>query len=189
MWHPVACVYRVMSQWRNSVNIKIMYTKLQRPRIGGFTLIEILVVVAIIGILVAILVANFSDARKNSKNKTLRTALSEVQLALEVYKSQNDRYPAATSALVPSFIHGLPTASDFGNASCVFAYSVDAGGSYYKLTAQNCFSGATSQATGVSQNDEFARCPSTCPASGNCAPSASSFYESMAVYSAGGECL
>jgi hypothetical protein len=119
-----------------------------------------------------------------------------MQLALEVYKAQNSRYPTATAALepsglVPSFIQSLPTASDFGNAACVFAYSVDAGGSYYKLTAQNCFSGATSQANGVSQNDEFARCPNTsaCAASSNCVPSSPAFYQSMAVYSAGGECL
>lgn len=167
-----------------------MYTKFQKPRIGGFTLIEILVVVSIIGILVAILVANFSDARRNSKNKTIRTALSEVQLALEVYKAQNNRYPLATSALVPSFIHGLPMESDYANPACRFLYSIDpVSGSYYKLTAQNCFAGATSQANGVSQNDEFARCPSTCAASGNCGPSSANFYESMAVYSIGGECL
>lgn len=170
-----------------------MYKKVQKPHIGGFTLLEILVVVSIIGILVAILVANFSDARRNAKNKTIRTALSEMQLALEVYKSQNNQYPTATSALVPNFIHSLPLVSDFGNPSCTFVYSVEGvSQSYYKLTAQNCFAGATSQATGVSQNDEFARCPSSC-ATCNGSPystyiTTSSFYESMAVYSLGGEC-
>ena len=154
-------------------------------------MIEILVVVAIIGILVAILVANFSDARENSKVKALRTTLSEMQLALEVYKAQNGRYPTDTTALVPSFIHDLPVASNFGRGACTFVYSVDpANGSYYKLTANRCANSAsTDTGVGITQNDEFARCPSTCTATGNCIPSDAAFFKSMAVYSAGGECL
>ena len=173
-----------------------MYIRHLRSRGDGFTLLEILVVLAVIGILATILVANFGDARKNSKNKMIRTTLSEVQLALEVYKAQNNRYPAATggypaalTVLVPGFLQRLPVASEFANSSCAFSYSSDAGGSYYKLTAQNCFAGATSQANGVSQNDEFARCPTTCGGAGVCNPASLNFYESMAVYSIGGECL
>jgi prepilin-type N-terminal cleavage/methylation domain-containing protein len=165
-----------------------MYTMLKKPLTRGFTLIEILVVVAIIGILVAILVANFSDARKNAKNKALRTSLSEVQLALEVYKAQNGQYPVDTNSLVPNFLHGLPSVSDFGVGACSFIYSVDPTNySYYKLTANRCFT--ADAGAGVTQNDEFARCPSTCTASGNCVPSDPAFFKSMAVYSAGGECL
>ncbi len=191
-----------------------MHTYLSKTTRSGFSLIEILVVLSIIGILAAILVANFSDARENAKNKALRTALSQVQLSLEVYKAQNNQYPPANSncdfasgavtvtesttcsldpyisGLVPSFIHGIPTHKDYGNSACKFVYSVQTTNrSFYKLAAQNCFAGATSQATGINQNDEFARCPSSCAASGNCNPSALNFYESMAVYSLGGECL
>jgi prepilin-type N-terminal cleavage/methylation domain-containing protein len=168
-----------------------MYTKLQKPRLGGFTLIEILVVVSIIGILVAILVANFSDARENSKVKALRTTLGEVQLALEVYKAQNGRYPTDTTALAPSFIHDLPVAANFGRGACSFIYSVEpTNGSYYKLTANRCAtSPSTDNGVGITQNDEFARCPSTCASTGNCVPSDPAFFKSMAVYSAGGECL
>lgn len=157
---------------------------------------EVLVVVSIIAILASILIANFGQARVNAKNKAIRTSLSEVQLALEVYKAQNSRYPSATggypsalSVLVPSFIQRLPDAAESANSSCSFVYTSDAGGSYYKLTAQNCYGGATNQATGIGANDEFARCPSTCGGTGVCSPSALNFYESMAVYSIGAECL
>lgn len=169
--------------------ITSMFTRHLKTRSDGFTLLEILVVLAVISILATILVANFSDARKNAKNKAIRTSLSEVQLALEVYKAQNSRYPAAMSSLVPSFVQRLPVASEYANPSCSFNYSTDAGGSYYKLTAQNCFAGATSQVNGVSPNDEFARCPTTCGGAGVCNPASLNFYESMAVYSSGGECL
>ena len=166
-----------------------MYIRHLKSRGDGFTLLEILVVLAVIGILATILVANFSDARKNSKNKLIRTTLSEVQLALEVYKAQNSQYPASIGALVPSYIQRIPEAGDFANGSCSFNYVTGGSNSYYKLTAQNCFAGATSQANGVSQNDEFARCPTTCGGAGVCNPASLNFYESMAVYSIGGECL
>lgn len=63
--------------------------------VKGFTLIEILVVISIIGILSAILYASFGEARTDSKNKALRVEMKEVQLALELYKAQNGQYPSA----------------------------------------------------------------------------------------------
>ena len=59
----------------------------------GFTLIEVLVVISIIAILSAILFASFGSAREDARNKALRSELKEVQLALELYRSQNGEYP------------------------------------------------------------------------------------------------
>lgn len=162
-----------------------------------------MVVIAIIGVLTAIVTANFNEARREARNKSLRASLSEVQLALEVYRAQNDRYPALLNALVPEYIHALPTNSSTGNSNCRVtdneaaydAYTVDADGTYYKLTARNCVAGATSAASGVQQDDEFARCPSSC-SSGTCGgatfnaayKASAAFYESLAIYSSGGEC-
>jgi general secretion pathway protein G len=157
----------------------------------GFTLIEVLVVVSIIGILAGLLMVNFSSARDNARNKSIRAAMGEIQLAMEVYKAQNRRYPATIGALVPEYISELPDASDSGNSNCSISnsqYSTDAGGTYYKFVAHRCFAGATSAATGVQPGDKYARCAVSCAASGNCAPSAVNYYESMAIYSLGGEC-
>jgi prepilin-type N-terminal cleavage/methylation domain-containing protein len=60
----------------------------------GFTLIELTVVVAIIGLLAAVLFANFNEARMQARDKVRMTSLKEVQLALELYKAQNGVYPA-----------------------------------------------------------------------------------------------
>lgn len=168
--------------------------QIRKPVQAGFSLIELLVVIAIIGILSAVLMANFDAAREDTKNKTVRTSLKEVQLALELYKSQNGRYPAAAgspaqpTALVPEYIHALPDPDDSANTSCSYVYATDSGGSYYKYTAVRCISGASSASEGIKQDDEFARCPSSCPASGGCNPNAVAFYQSMAVYSIGGQC-
>ena len=169
--------------------------KILTPR--GFTLIEILVVVSIIAILSAVIYANFGQARTDARNKVVRASLSEVQLALEVYRAQNDRYPASLSGLVPDFIAELPLNAESANTSCDMdnsQYTTDAGGTYFKLTALRCFGGATAAASGIQRDDEFARCPSSC---GTCSGSTNNaayratvaFYETMAIFSNGGECL
>lgn len=190
-----------------------------RPVMRGFTLIEILVVLAIISILSAVLYANFGEARLSSKNQAMRSELKEVQLALELYKAQYGRYPDAqditvsgckdnagnidTSSsidcniavnpyiigLTPDFIADLPSHAESGNPACEILYRVDdSNADRYKLIAANCYAGATSPANGIQQDDELARCPSVCPTSGSCDPTASTFYESYAVYSVGAEC-
>lgn len=154
----------------------------------GFTLIELLVVITIISILAAVLMANFNEAKELTRNKAFAADLKEVQLAIELYKSQNSRYPATAVMLVPEYTRELPQPSKSANSSCVLTYVTDAGGTYYKYTGANCFAGATSQATGIQQDNELARCPSSCPASGSCVPTSAAFYQSFAIYSAGGEC-
>jgi prepilin-type N-terminal cleavage/methylation domain-containing protein len=173
-----------------------MNLKLSRSRIGAFTLIEILVVIGIIGILAAVLSANFNDARIDARNKAVRTSLSEVQLALEVYKAQNDEYPEDLSLLVPDYIASLPQSSISANSECDIYNSHDGGdpgSAYYKLTAYRCFAGATSDANGIQRDDEFARCPGSCSSCGGDTfdddyRESDIFYESMAVYSNGGQC-
>jgi prepilin-type N-terminal cleavage/methylation domain-containing protein len=96
--------------------------------------------------------------------------------------------------LAPDYIATLPRSQDSGNSACVFRYEVEATDqSYYKLTAENCFTGADEAAEGIQPDTEFSQCPSSCGnCDGNAMPAYTSnadFYETMAVYSAGGECL
>lgn len=71
-------------------------TKLPQKR-RGFTLIELVVVVLVIGILAAVAAPKILDMANNSRTSATRHSLTVVRDAIELYKSQNGDYPAATS--------------------------------------------------------------------------------------------
>ncbi|HUA09834.1 MAG TPA: prepilin-type N-terminal cleavage/methylation domain-containing protein [Candidatus Acidoferrales bacterium] len=64
----------------------------------GFTLIEMMIVVAIIAILVAILVPNFMRARAQAQTAACEANLKEIATALEEYQTDHEAYPDVTGA-------------------------------------------------------------------------------------------
>ncbi len=62
-------------------------------RKGAFTLIELLIVVAIIGILAAIAVPNFLNAQVRAKCATTQADMRALSTALESYHIDNNMYP------------------------------------------------------------------------------------------------
>jgi type IV pilus assembly protein PilA len=79
--------------------------KLLRKRSGGFTLIELMIVVAIIGILAAIAIPNFIRFQLRSKAAEGKTNLAAIRTAQEGYASEFGTYVESTespSALDPS---------------------------------------------------------------------------------------
>jgi type II secretion system protein G len=60
---------------------------------GAFTLIELLIVVAIIAILAAIAVPNFLEAQARSKMSRVKADLRSIATALESYRVDNNDYP------------------------------------------------------------------------------------------------
>lgn len=61
----------------------------ERRRKGGFTLIEIMIVVLIIGILLAIAVPNFMKARESSRTKACVANLKQIDAAIEQWAMDN----------------------------------------------------------------------------------------------------
>jgi len=66
----------------------------------GFTLIEIMVVIAIIGILSSFLIGAFSGLRQTTRDSQRKTDLRLIQSALEIYRSDTGKY-SYTSPIDP----------------------------------------------------------------------------------------
>ncbi|MDP3975103.1 MAG: type II secretion system protein [Candidatus Jorgensenbacteria bacterium] len=62
-------------------------------RTAGFTLIEMLVVVAIIGLLSSIILVGLGDVRKDARDTRRVADIRQLQNALEIYYSTNQSYP------------------------------------------------------------------------------------------------
>ena len=66
---------------------------------SGFTLVEILIVVVILGILAAIVIPQFTEASTEAKTSSLCTDLQTMRSQIELYKIQhNDDLPGAGTA-------------------------------------------------------------------------------------------
>jgi prepilin-type N-terminal cleavage/methylation domain-containing protein len=78
----------------------------------GFTLVEIMIVVLIIGILLAIAVPNFVRARESSRARACVSNLKQIDAAKEQWAMDNNKSDGATCAmtdLVPNYIKSTPS--------------------------------------------------------------------------------
>ena len=71
-------------------------------RHSAFTLVEILVVLAIIGILAAILFPAFSRAQEGARQASCATNLQQIGIAVNQYKQDTRRYPDSLVDLLPT---------------------------------------------------------------------------------------
>ena len=84
----------------------------------GFTLVEILIVVVILGILAAIVIPQFTQASTEAKTNSLCSDLQTLRSQIELYKVQHN--------------DTLPTVANFNDA---MVYCTDIGGGLSESTA------------------------------------------------------
>src|SRR3954466_16277921 len=79
-----------------------MKSSIQKLRLAaqtGFTLIELMVVLVIIGVLAALIVPNVLDRADDARITAARTDVNNLMQALKLYKLDNQRYPTAEQGL------------------------------------------------------------------------------------------
>src|SRR3990170_9155360 len=89
----------------------------------GFTLIELMIVVAILGILAAIAIPNFMRFQAKSRQSEAKTNLGAIGTTAESYRAENDSYTLTPAAAEVSF-NDLGWAPQ-GTARYAYGYNVD----------------------------------------------------------------
>ncbi len=106
-----------------------MLIKINRKNEKGFTLIELMIVIAIIGILAAIAIPQFNAYRLRSYNSGAQADLRNAATAQEAYFVDNSTYTSTITTLIGS-TYGFYTSENVSAAG-------SAGSTAYTMTSYN----------------------------------------------------
>ena len=129
----------------------------------GFTLIELMVTVAIIGIIAAIAFPSYLKSAQRGRRADAKSALSQAAQALERCYTEYGSYNSANCAEVTTLTTG--TTSQQGYYTINFAVSTDISPTTYKVTATPVASGPQANDTDCSPmtvDNQGNQAPSTC---------------------------
>jgi general secretion pathway protein G len=81
------------------INTEYKYLPIKRKSVSGFTLIEIMVVVVILGILASLIVPKIMSRPEQARTVKAKQDIRAIETALELYKLDNGFYPSTDQGL------------------------------------------------------------------------------------------
>jgi prepilin-type N-terminal cleavage/methylation domain-containing protein len=100
----------------------------------GFTLVELMVVVLIIGILVAIAVPIFNAAKASAQKNSCFANQRTIEGAAQSYQAGTGALPANVAAMFPAYLKAIPTCPGGGAA-----YSINSSGTVAACTVHGAY--------------------------------------------------
>jgi len=94
------------------------------PKRGGFTLVELLIVIAVIGILTTIGLVSFGSSQIKSRDAKRKADLRQIANAMELYYNDKGQYPAPVNDTDGNFMGcgaGAITACSWGSLTIPFS--------------------------------------------------------------------
>ena len=106
-----------------------MKSTCQRRRHTGFTLVELVIVVLVLGIITAVAAPKMFDTANDARDSATRQSLTVLRDSIELHRAQNGAYPTAaaiTTALVPFLQGPFPAPQSGANQTATVVASTQA---------------------------------------------------------------
>ena len=91
-----------------------------KRQVSGFTIVELLIVIVVIGILAAITVVAYNGVQSRARQVKAQADITNVQKLVEAYYAQNGSYPMTTTTLGGSLNPDWGTQTARTDANCSF---------------------------------------------------------------------
>jgi len=134
-------------------SFKNLKQRLETDR-GGFTIVELLIVIVVIGILAALVIVTYNGIQQKARDTERKTDIKALQGHFEAYWADNAKYPTLANANDSAFrtanFKGLDLAAfaDPKNAGSQQLCATAAANCYgYSVTPANCDNGTNGDCT------------------------------------------
>lgn len=126
----------------------------KKARSSGFTIVELLIVIVVIGILAALVVVTYNGIQQKARDTERKTDINAIHGQLEAYNAQNGKYPTKANVNDATWrgtnMKGLDPAAlrDPNGDADMLEDATDVNDYGYAPTPANCDNGVGGDCTG-----------------------------------------